>query len=368
MTDEMGFIRATTNTGKQFTLELPEAIAIMAFKNIYDTAKGGLLPTNKYLPQSWQTEIFMQFTDPNGVILTFEVCAQMYDEVMVLNTIWFETDAEGRRLLKSEHDVALTYTFVDTIKRHEELHGIILKGFGQHEMSQDWHMGYHTTVPDKDIRNLVVRKDRQPGDNSGVFEFSEASINDLHHALDEVIEVTVADYKKEADEVVEMDIGEFFAVHGEPPDDDSEMTIHVSPGGASGICVNHNHSDIYSAPALEKTKYRLYINGRPIDDLVDDIRFIENIHNSVLDGNKNINYVEGFMEIPQWQFDMLDRFLRVRDFKIGAHPADEVLEDGNDAEYSLFWGPNEEYTIRIAPNTPERDRDEPDFNFDDVNF
>ena len=362
---EKGFIRATTNTGKQFILELPEAIAIMAFKNIYDTAKGGLLPTNKYLPQSWQTEMFMEFTKPTGVIIMFEVCAKLYDEVMVLNSIWFETDAEGRRHLKSKHTVDLTYTFVDTIKQHEELHGITAGHFHQYEMSQDWHIGYYEqpTVPDEDIRTLIVRKDREriPGDNSGVFQFAPVKISDLEKALDEGIAMTF-------EESQEMDAGDFFATHGEPPDDDSEMTIDVSPGGSSEIYVNHNHSDIYSAPAIEKTKYRLYINGHPTKDLVDDIGFIHATHDSVLNGRASINDIQGFMEMPQWIYDMLDRFLRLRDFKIGAHPVDEVLEDGNDAEYSLFWGLREEYTIYITPLTPERDRDEPVFRFDDIDF
>ena len=55
------------------------------------------------------------------------------------------------------------------------------------------------------------------------------------------------------------------------------------------------------------------------------------------------------MEIPQRLFDMLNKFLRDRDFKIGAHPVQEVLEDGNDAEHSVFWNHGETEILYVSP-------------------
>ena len=206
--------------------------------------------------------------------------------------------------------------------------------------------------------DLIIRKDRDlfPGDNSGVFEFSPISIEELEKSLGETVEVTIAEYKKDIDKILEMEVGDFFAEYGDPPDED-EMTIVV--GSAP-------QTDWYSEPAMNQIKHRLYINGRPSKDIVDDIGFMKIVHDNVIDGMMSINDIPGFMEMPQWLYSLLGRFLDLRDFKIGAHPVDEPLEDGNDANYSLFWDRYSMETIYITPNTPERDRDE--FGFDDIDF
>lgn len=332
------FLRAITNDGKKFTFDCERTVAILGFKNIYESVTGGILPTLEALHNTLKTEIFLQFTDPNGVVVKIDLCQNVFkDEILVLNSMWFETDREDRIKLVTEHPVTLVYSFADAIKHLDgELHAIVMEHesiheafqrFHQEEMSQDYHMGYFD--PAKDLvdnlkMKVKVAKSREPGDNSGVFEFHP--------------------YVEKSD----------------------EPCIQV---GSSPHLVKediHNHSDIYSAEPLVKQQYRIYVNGHEIKDLVDDISWMGLVHNNVADGLTSINDVQGFMEMEQWIYDMLDRFLRIRDFKIGAHPAEEILEDGNDAKYSLFWGHQEKETIHITPLTPERDRD--DFNFDDVNF
>jgi len=325
-------IRATTKDGKKFTIDYPESVAVLVFKNMYDAAIGGILPTHEQLPNTWKTEVFLQFTNPDGIVAKIDLCQNVFkDDILVLNSMWFETDRENRIQLKTEHPISLVYTFADAVKQLDsELHALQIhemyhQVFRQGEMSQDFHMGYFDDAGDQRHRKLEgeysikVAKSRAPDDNSGAFEF--------HPYVEKEKEFSIQVGKKNSELSVKGDI--------------------------------HNHSDFYSAPAWIRTKYRIYINGKPSTMILNDIDFLEQIHENVTGGLTSVNDVHGAMDIQQNLYELIERFLRVRDFKIGAHPADgnEVLEDGNDADYSLFWGHQEKETIYITPLTAIRTED-----------
>jgi hypothetical protein len=326
------FIRAITKDGKKFITELYDTKAILIFKQLYDAAEGIYFPINTGLSQTWEKEIFMQFMDPNGVIIRFELCHTLpIGTICVLNMFWFNVNAEERRQLKHQHPVGLEYTFDGMTRNplnHYEFVPEFDQEFDQDEMSSGWHMGYyHEQVKEHEAVHAQVLKER----DFGCREVVDIKLWDLPTSIPkEEIALTFED----------------------------ATGVDLAPKAKPSIIVEgsiHNH-DWCPEPAIHETQYRIYINGHPSDMIVDDISFMLEIHKNAQKSIFSIADVPSYFSMGQPLFDMLERFLRLRDFKIGAHRADQVLEDGNDAIWSIFWGQADE-VIYVSP-----------LKFDDVNL
>ena len=329
-------VRAVDIDGKSYDLITIPMDSLLTFALIFKSAqKNEGLPPLSWIPKTWVNEIYPQFMDPKGVILGF-LMIEMFDGKEILrNTIYFKDNPEGRKLHIDNEDIL---NAAGILLEHEMLHQ---KYFKQNEMSADFHMGYFDTseepidletIKEKSFwPDLKIAKSRTPDDNSGAFEFHP------------------------------------YVEHSKS-DPGGPKIISLAPGGRKTPRVESLpscHDDWYSEPSIE-TEYRIYINGKPSAFTVSDISFMENIDNNIKNGEHRLSELQGFMEMDQSLYNVLHKFMVTRDFKIGAHPSHITLEDGNDAEYSLFWGQGEKETCYVSPLKETLTK--ADSNFDDVDF
>ena len=317
------FLRAITNDGKGFDVEMRAYECALTFTIFKDLANGGIpMFQFSWIPRVWVDEVYPQFVDPNGIvshILLMGVPAEGAVEEVINSLAPYED--ETRILFRSAYDDCLEAIekFLDrqtprafvfenfrstpesereALRIHEDLH----RKFLQDEMSMDFHMGYFDA--EDESRDLKILKER----------------------------------------------GKF-------------PQIKLAPS----IKGHHNHSDWHSELPMEKIQYRLYINNLPSSQIVDDISFMEQIQEAAACNKYNVNEIQGFLEMPQWLYDLIHRFFERRDFKMGAHPANEPITKENleDMEYSLFWSHDQRDVAFIHPGNKDRDGV---FDFDDINF
>ena len=321
------FIRATTKDGKKFITKLFKTKAILIFKQLYEAAKNSVEAVRTGLSETWEKEIFMEFMNPDGIIVLFEVYDQFPNgKICVFNMFWFDVDNEGRRQLKSQHPVGIEYTFYGVIPNPFNPDEFVPQYYPpiwqshDDEMSADWHMGHYAKVEEHEAVHAQVLKDRASGDR----EIIDIKLWDLPTSIPE--------------EVIPLII-------------EKATGVDLAPKAKPNIIVKgstHNHDDWYSEPAMDKTKYRIYINGSPSNMIVDNIDFMNQIHENSKKGIFSVADLTSYFSMTGPLVDTLERFLRLRDFKIGAHPADYPLEDGNDATYSIFWGQVDE-VVYVSP-------------------
>ena len=328
-------IRAVTNKGKAFDLEQIRIDAALTFTMIHKCASAmEAFPDVSWIPNVWKNELYPEFIKREGTIVAFLMIKLKGSEEETLNCMYFKVDDEGRRTLKIIHKNIIQSSGVLTtpipdiqghLQKHEMIHEkfkeIDLSGnFHQHEMSKDFHMGYY-----EEAKDLVVRKDREPGDNSGVFHFPStipANIVDLSNKVTDFISINKPGH-----------------------------SIDLAPK-------SKDDSDWYSEQQNHgQTLYRIYINGKMSNMVVDDISFMKTIHENSANELFGVHDIPGNMEMPQYLFNTIIEFLHHRDFKLGAHPEVEPLEDGNDAIYSILWGHEEKEVIYVSPLTSTYDFD-----------
>jgi hypothetical protein len=324
------FIRAITKDGKKFIKDYCQTEAIIIFKDLYEAAKNKILPNHKSIPHTWRTEIFKEFVDPKGVIVVFELCEKIMDgkDVCIFNAMWFEVDAEGRSQLKTQHHVSLEYTFYG-LTRAPGRPGEFIPDLIQHEMSGDWHIGYYEPRVKKTYNQMLMER--------------EVKKHEMAHTQvlkkREVIDIKLSDLPTS---IPKEEIALTF---------EKATGVHLAPKAKPSIIVEgstHNHDDWYSEPAMDQTKYRIYIHGRPSTTIVDDISFMDRIHKNSKKGIFDLRALSDSLSMPASLFKTLERFLRHKDFNIGAHPADQALESGHDAAHNLFWGVNRKELIYIV--------------------
>lgn len=298
-------IRAVTDKGGNVDLQQIRMDALLTFTMIHKCAQEQeSFPDVSWIPNVWKHELYPEFMNPEGSIVAFLMIKPETPE-RTLNLMYFKVNDEGRRTLKILHENIIRASEVLTssipdIQGHLTKHG---------EISADY--------------NLVIRKDRLPGDNSGVFKFQPAPPFDHEKASKEGIALTF----DEAVKRIDLAPGDKTEIHIEPEDLD----------------------DWYSSPAMDESLYRIYINGKSSTMLVDDINFMKQIYEKSANGLFSVHHIPGNMEMTQSLFDLISKFLQDRDFKIGAHPAQKVLEDGNDANHSIFWNRGETEILYVSP-------------------
>jgi len=343
-------VRAVNINGNRHDLNVIPMDSFLTFALIFKCAQENEgLPPLSWIPRTWVDEIYPQFMNPTGIITAFEMVVSNDGIETIKNAIWFTTGSEGRKLHIHDLDII---NAAGILLEHERIHEQVFK---QNEMSGDFHMGFYTNgehveiakdrIPEIDRKfgwgetlkkhvenplSINIQKIRAPGDNSGIFKFEPFE-------PDEGIAMTF----EESQELDKEDI----------------TSIQV------GSSDRHNHDNWYDAPALDLTQYRIYINGTSSKMILNNIEFMKVVHYNVLDGRFKVHDIPGCMEIQQSLFDLIDNFLRNRDFKIGAHPIDQMLEDGHDVNYSLFWGPGEKETCYVHPGKSYEEDPVDDVNF-----
>lgn len=281
-------IRAVTDKGKAFDLEQIRIDAALTFTMIYKCAQEKeAFPDVSWIPNVWKNELYPEFIKREGIIVAFLMIKLKGSEEETLNCMYFKVDDEGRRELKLIN------------KNIIQASGVLTKSIPNIQ----GHLQQHEMIHEK-FKDLVVRKDRVNKDDLGVYVFDTAP------EFNESIEPRIIDLAPEF----------------------------------------KNDSGWYSEQeGLNRTLYRIYINGKMSTLVVDDISFMKQIHENSANGLFSVLDIHGRMEMTQSLFDILNKFLRDRDFKIGAHPEGEILEDGNDAVHSIFWGQEEKEVLYISP-------------------
>jgi hypothetical protein len=410
------FIRATTKTGVTFVKDFCWNEAILVFKVFHDAAEKGFYPKSSYkIPHTWKTEIFESFMLPEGDIVLFELCERPVandNPIIIYNAMWVERETEGRFQIKTQSPVEIEYTFTGLKpgRNPSEWLPIPVKvidgNFGHYrpqvdeEMSADWHMGFYeeAVIAHEEMHANVLLanrfKDRVEPEHEGVFDL-EPSEDDPDKNL------PVLRLKEERDPL-DMDADMFFLENdvfslendpeektGNRPAVDLAPKSLPTPDGkqeTEGVLQSLNDHvkeaheimhkivkgkildiDMYSAPSIE-TEYQLFINGQtPISlrgVVIESIGFMEEI--SKMKDVFNVSKIKDSLNLPQYLFDLIDDFLRYRDFKIGVHPVDEKLVDGNDAAHSIFWDTEQKIVLYSSPLSESSNSLL--FDFDDVNL
>ncbi len=286
-------IRAKLKGGQVSSIEFVKEDAILIFHNMFEHLEQMQLPTTDLISKTWKEELLPSFVDPQGIVVCIELCQQLYDnEIFVCNTMWFEQDAEGRSLLKTEHPVNISYDFVDTYLIGDDLHGITagdrifqtlqkalketpdsIMEFHQDEMSADYHMGYFEERPI--LKNTW-------GEDPLFFTPS-----------------------------------------------DKTRRIELGPQ-----IVSSTEAEWYDENSIEQ-HYRIFIGHLPSSLIVTDIEFMEKL--SQMSYPYRLDGIHGVMEMDQDLYNLLIKFIKQRNFSIGANPIEEELEDGRGASHILKW-------------------------------
>jgi len=319
------FIRATTKDGKKFTTNLSKSKAIIIFKNLYEAAKISVKAVHTGLSETWEKEIFMEFMNPDGVIVLFELCEQRSDEkICVFNMFWFDVDAEGKRQLKYQHPVEIEYTLSGIIRSHGGMSAF-------HSGTDDEELDYG--IKEHQMTHARVLKERDPG-------IIDIKTWDLSTDPDPGVDLApkipvVTDGSSKIFRPLEQKAADYLL----------KMKETLVPA-----IIADQKAEVSCIDLAPRTKYRIYIDRHPSHVIVDDIDFMDQIHKNSEKIIFDLEVLPGYWSMSHSLFEIIDRFLRHRDFKIGAHPVDEVLEERQDTTYKLSWDPTGEEIIYSHPS------------------
>lgn len=343
-------IRAITNKGGHVDLEQPRMDAILTFTLIFRCAEANEpLPKLSWIPEPWRLELFPEFLKPDGAIVAFHMVT-IEDPEQVVNYIYFTPDNEGRHqlMVHDENIISASRAFLDF---NGEVKSIDQQpDFTHHEMSGDWHMGYHDEP--KEMKVLKSRQVMTSGEVMASPKFDGAG-------------VTLVASQGKSHPIRLIDLAPKIPMTTNGLNASPPFRSKANSEGKVAKGIKHHEimheivkgklldHDMYSAPAIDTIWYRIYVNGIPSDMVTDDLSFMDHINEYManIKGKDVIlsKAIPGSMEMPGDLYALLTTFLLKRSFKIGAHPVDEPLEDGNDAWHSIFWDRNQRETLYCSP-------------------